>query len=153
MPSEVIHADARPLTSTERSILDALLVPDFHGADALRYQSEYVLAYASCTCGCGSIGFEHLGGLRPGPAGLNPQSRPGPHLVVQDPEGIDIGDLVLVVRDGLLDDLEVSSFSHGPLPLPQVAHIRIIASIQRRYWVPPPAGSAPRANGDIALPT
>ena len=118
--------DASPLSSQERHLLDFLLSQDFEGVESLRMQSEDVLAYPSCDCGCGSIGFEHANGVRPGPDGMSPQTRPGPFPVVQNGKGEDIGGLILFVRAGLLDDLEIYSHGADPLPLPEPGAVHFV---------------------------
>lgn len=118
------RAEARPLTSAERRLLDALLAHDFPGVEQLRLQAHHITAYPSCKCGCGSIGFEHPDGVRPGPSGLGPLETPLNPIVV-DSNGEDVGGLILFVRAGLLDDLEVYSFGPDPLALPDPTLIRL----------------------------
>lgn len=47
----------RQLTPRERAVLDALLEPEFPGADELRSQAAEVLVGDTCRCGCASIDF------------------------------------------------------------------------------------------------
>lgn len=113
--------EPRPLTGVERRLLDALLALDFEGVEALRRQAETVQAYSSCSCGCGSIGFEHPDGVRP-----PPQSHAAPlNPIVHNGEGSDVGGLILFLSDGMLQDLEVYSFRPDPLPLPEPEFVRL----------------------------
>ena len=107
-------------------MLDYLLAQEFDGAETLRLQSKDVMAYPSCDCGCGSIGFQHANGVRPGPAGLKPQARPDLYPIVRNKDGEDVGGLILFLRAGLLDDLEVYSFGVEPLALPEVDAVHLV---------------------------
>lgn len=52
------HAmDARPLTSREREVLDALLTPELPGLEDFRAQAKDVTVVRLCGCGCPSIDF------------------------------------------------------------------------------------------------
>src|SRR5450631_4678573 len=117
-------AVARPLNQSERELLELLIPREYPDDSALRVQLDVVLAYPSCGCGCGSIGFEHEGGLRPGPSRLDRQATGVAYPVVVDDDGNDVGGLILFTRQGLLDDLEVYSYGPEPLPLPDVRHVR-----------------------------
>ena len=112
--------ESRPLRPVERSLLDLLLSHDFEGVEQLRSQADIVLAYSSCPCGCGSIGFEHPNCLRPGPSGITPKTTVPLNPIVNDAKGSDVGGLILFLAGGLLDDLEVWSIGNDPLPLPEV---------------------------------
>lgn len=119
-------APARPLTASERNLLHLILSKEFDSVGDLRAQADRVLAYSSCLCGCGSIGFEHPNGFRPGPAGVTPKTRVALDPIVSNQDGQEIGGLILFLRDGLLDDLEVYSYGSDPLPLPQVERVRFV---------------------------
>ena len=133
-----LHRESRPLTQLERRLLDSLLALDFPGVEALRLQADTVLAFSSCPCGCGSIGFEHLNGLRPGPSGVTVPLNP----IVHNGNGDDVGGLILFLSDGLLQDLEVYSFGTEPLPLPEVEFVRFMPFWRPGSavpgWQPPP---------------
>jgi hypothetical protein len=105
-------------------LLDLLIPREYPAVDTLRAQLDDVLAYPGCDCGCGSIGSEHAGGVRPGLSGLAPLATGLGHAVVLDEDGSDVGGLILFTRQGLLDDLEVYSYGPAPLPLPEAGHIR-----------------------------
>ena len=117
-------AVASPLSHSERELIELLLPREYPDDGSLRVQLDVVLAYPSCNCGCGSIGFQHAGGLRPGPSGLNRQATGSASPVVIDDDGNDVGGLILFTRQGLLDDLEVYSYGPEPLPLPDARHVR-----------------------------
>jgi hypothetical protein len=100
-------AAARPLSESERQLPELLLPREYPGNEALKTQLNDLLAYESCGCGCGSIGFEHPGGLRPGPSGFMPPVTGSGYAVVVDENGNDVGGLIVFTRHVLLDDLEV----------------------------------------------
>lgn len=69
---------SRPLTERERAVLDALLAPDFDGAEQLGHEARQAVVGGGCDCGCPSVGFykqpgadglflytvgDHLGGI------------------------------------------------------------------------------------------
>jgi hypothetical protein len=116
------EAQARPLQETERSVLDALLSHEFDGVEELRKQATGIRAVSSCGCGCGSIGLVHEGGYRPPrDSGVTLASTEG---TILNDSGESIGWIILFLREGLLDDLEVSSFSGEPLAMPSAAHVQ-----------------------------
>jgi hypothetical protein len=101
----------RPLTRTERSLLDSLLDHDFDGVAELRTQVEHATASSGCECGCGMIDL-HV------PADLPVSSAAGPVPVegtVLDAEGEAIGGVLLFVEHGRLAGLEIYS-DDEPLP-------------------------------------
>lgn len=119
METEISLAEARPLSLVERRLLDALLLCEFDGVEQLRPQADTVLAYSACTCGCGTIGFEHPNGLRPRSGGNTAPLKP----YIHDEQGNLVGGLILFVGAGLLSGLEVFSYVSQPVPLPEVESI------------------------------
>ena len=108
----------RPLTRTERTLLDALLAHDFTGADLLRAQLDTVTATPGCTCGCGTIDL-HVPGSAPNAGVAGPAPVEG---TVHGPDGRPTGGVLLFVEDGRLARLDVTS--HGdPLPVPDPADV------------------------------
>ena len=100
----------RPLTRTERSLLDSLLDREFEGVAELRAQVEQATASSGCECGCGMIDL-HV------PTGL-PVSSAGPVPVegtVLDGSGEPIGGVLLFVEHGRLAGLEIYC-DDEPLP-------------------------------------
>ncbi|WNB87112.1 hypothetical protein [Cellulomonas sp. ATA003] len=111
-------ADARPLTRAEESVLAALLGQTFPGVEALRTQTDGLLATPGCTCGCGTVD-------------LHVTRRPGVRralVVSSDPAAVGFrtegepGTVVLFVQDGLLDRLEILSVD-DPLSMPEPADL------------------------------
>jgi hypothetical protein len=119
-----LPALARPLSKSERELLELLIPREYPTNNSLLAQLDALLAFPSCDCGCGSIGFEHPGGLRPGSSGLTPQVTGSAYPRVVDEDGNDVGGLILFARQGLLDDLEVYAFGEDPLPMPDSHHVR-----------------------------
>jgi hypothetical protein len=110
----------RPLTRTERSLLDSLLDRDFDGVAELRAQVEHATASSGCECGCGLIDL-HV------PAHLPVSSAAGPVPVegtVLDADGGQIGGLLLFVEHGRLAGLEIYSYDE-PLPLWAPERVRV----------------------------
>ena len=121
-------ATTRPFTPPERELLEHLVPREYPNDSSLLAQIDDVLAYPSCSCGCGPIGFEHSDGVRPGPSHLEPLDTGMAFPVVVDEDGHEVGGLILFTRQGLLDQLEVCSFGQEPLPLPTARHVRFPAS-------------------------
>ena len=109
----------RPLTAKESALLDALLSEDFDGVEALRVQAASVLARSGCSCGCGTIELV--------PQGDPPLSEAVSPVPVEgtatDGAGGPNGGLLLFVREGLLNSLEIYSFGEEPLPLPDPSRV------------------------------
>jgi hypothetical protein len=113
------YAARRPLTRTERALLDALLDHEFEGVAELRAQVPHVTASAGCECGCGMVDL-HV------PAHLRVSTAASPVPVegtVLDAGGDPIGGILLFVAQGRLAGLEVYSYDE-PLPLPVADRVR-----------------------------
>ncbi len=121
-------ASTRPLSTTERELLELLVPREYPDDSSLLAQIDDVLVYSSCSCGCGSIGFEHSGGVRPGPSHLEPLDTGSAFPTVVDEAGDEVGGLILFTRQGLLDQLEVYSSGQDPLPLPTAQQVRFPAA-------------------------
>lgn len=99
---------------------DGFLSHEFPGVQELRQQAQFVTAKKGCDCGCGTIEFVH--DERPVPR--SPATNPVPvDAPVVASDGSDLGGLILFVRDGLLQSLEVYSHSE-PLPLPKPGEVK-----------------------------
>jgi hypothetical protein len=108
----------RPLTRTERSLLDALLDHDFDGVAELRAQVPHATASLGCECGCGMIDL-HV----PPELPSSPAAGPAPvEGTVLDASGEPIGGILLFVQEGRLAGLEVYSSDE---PLPFLARLRV----------------------------
>ena len=107
------HPAPRPLTTTERGLLDALLSHDFPGADALRGQLDRTTATSGCTCGCGTLDL-HVAGDAPTAAAGGAAPVEG---TVVGPDGRPVGGVLLFVDDGRLSRLDITSYG-DPLPVP-----------------------------------
>jgi hypothetical protein len=113
------QGDVRALTSNERAVLNAFLLHEFDGVEALRVQARQVLASPGCSCGCGSIDLHAPNDT--------PMSSAGSPLPVEGEvlgdDGKPIGGLLLFLDDGRLTGLEVYSFD-DPLPMPLPDQVR-----------------------------
>lgn len=104
----------RPLLDQERALITGFLAHDLVGVEELREQATHLSARRGCDCGCGTIEFvmDAVDVPRSTAAGPLPI-----HATVRDADGNEVGGLILFVRDGLLESLEI--YSHDdPLPLP-----------------------------------
>ena len=112
----------RPPTNNERAFLDTLLCHQFEGVEALRSQWGHTLVESSCGCGCGSIGFVFEADFEPTPSTA---SNPLPvEAEVVDADGEVVGGIIVLVRDGLLDDVDVHAYGQAPLAFPEPWSIR-----------------------------
>jgi hypothetical protein len=110
---------ASPLSPDERSLLDAFLAHEFPGVRQLRQQALHVLAKRGCKCGCGTIEFVSDGMSSPRSAASSPVPVEG---LVYGTHGDDIGGLILFLKDGMLQSLEIYLFDQ-PLPLPALDQV------------------------------
>jgi len=105
-------------------VLTELLGHDFDGAEPLREQWRVAKVTSSCDCGCGSLGFEFGADLR---ASL-PTSEATSPLPIEgdlvDDGGVIVGGLIVLLRDGWLDDVDVHSYLDGAMPFPAPAAVR-----------------------------
>lgn len=103
----------RAITASEAVLLAAAVDGDWEGAEELRSQLPGLLARSGCSCGCGSIELRPRQG-RAARTASGPTPREG---TVLDETGEVVGGLLLFLRNGFLQSLEV--FSYGaPLPMP-----------------------------------
>jgi hypothetical protein len=107
------HPAPRPLTTTERRLLDALLAHDFPGAAALRAQLDRTTATPGCTCGCGTVDLQVPDTAPTAAAG---GAAPVEGTVV-GPDGRPAGGVLLFVEAGRLSRLDITSYG-DPLPVP-----------------------------------
>jgi hypothetical protein len=121
------HGPRRPLTRTERSLLDALLDHDFDGVAELRAQVAHATASSGCECGCGMIDL-HVPAHLPASAAADRAPVEG---AILDANGDPIGGLLLYVERGRLAGLEVHS-DDEPLPFPLAERVRWTGSSLRR---------------------
>ena len=117
-----VLTDARPLSANEQALVDAMLSPEFPGVEGLREQAKSLLARPGCTCGCGTIDLLPQGSP-PRSAATSPAPTEGR---VRNAAGDDVGGLLLFIRHGLLESLEVYSYDE-PLPLPPVEQVEFAA--------------------------
>jgi hypothetical protein len=113
------HAARRPLTTTERALVDALLDDEFDGVEELRVQARRATASTGCECGCVTIDL-HV----PDDVPVSPAAGAVPvEGTVLDAGGEPLGGLLLFVEHGRLAGLEVYSYDE-PLPLPVADRVR-----------------------------
>jgi hypothetical protein len=98
--------DRRPLTTSERALLDELLDSEFEGVEELRVQARSVSASTGCECGCVTVDL-HVPDDLPTSSAESPAPVEG---TVVDADGEPIGGVLLFVEQGRLAGLEVYSF-------------------------------------------
>lgn len=115
----------RPLHDNERVLVTALLdgAPEV-GSD-LRLHLDSVGVRSDCSCGCGSLIFVY-----PDATTAEVDMTP-PHLfpveaALLDEKGDPAGGVLLFVRDGRLDNLDVYSVGDEPLQLPDADRWRVV---------------------------
>lgn len=109
----------RETTASEAALLAAAVDGDWEGANELRSQLPGLLARSGCSCGCGSIELRPWQD-RPASRASSPVPREG---IVLDATGGVVGGLLLFLRNGLLQSLEVYSYG-DPLPMPVPERVR-----------------------------
>lgn len=113
----------RQPTANERAFLDAVLSYSFDGVEALRDQWAHAQVEPSCECGCGSIGFVFDPDFEPT---RSPAKSPLPiEADVLDANGDVVGGVIVLIRDGILDDVDVHAFGDRPLSFPPIALVRL----------------------------
>lgn len=117
-----VSVATRQPTESERAFLDAVLAHSFDGVEALRQQWTHATVHSSCNCGCGSLGFtfDDQTELEPSPA---PSPLPV-HVDVVDEDGEIVGGIVVLLRDGFLDDVDVYSVADDPITFPPPEALR-----------------------------
>lgn len=111
--------EPRKISYTELEVLRAWLDHDVGGAENLRSQlSAELEVFASCACGCPSIGFVH------------PDASDGPgedifevDAEIVDATGTSVGGMVLFTNAGFLHDIDIHSWL-DELPFPSLSQIR-----------------------------
>ncbi len=109
----------REVTAPESAVLAAAVSGDWEGASELRSQLPGLLARPGCSCGCGSIDLRPRQGM---PAHMAPSPAPCEGIML-GVTGAEVGGLLLFLRNGLLQSLEVYSYS-DPLPMPALDRVR-----------------------------
>jgi hypothetical protein len=108
----------RPLTTTERALLDALLDREFDGVAELRAQALRATASTGCECGCVTLDLHVPDDVPVSATGGAPVEG-----TVVDAAGEPIGEVLLFVERGRLAGLEVHSLDE-PLPFSVPLRVR-----------------------------
>jgi len=112
--------ETRKITANELEVLRAWVAHDVPGATELRDQlSELVEVFSSCDCGCSSIGFKRYA-LSDEGGGV---SIFDVDAEIVDNEGRSVGGMMLLIRTGRLDDVDVHSW-FDELPFPALTSVR-----------------------------
>lgn len=128
----LMSSDARPLTQEESRLLNALLMHDFPGAEALRAQTDGLLGKRGCDCGSGTIDLFPQGEMLPRSCAQSPAEVAG-HVF--DSSGEPIGGVVLWVTDGLLSAMEMYWYDR-PFPTPALGQIKWQTPTSRSDYSP-----------------
>jgi hypothetical protein len=111
----------RSLTETEAAVLRQWLDHDVDGIVRLRAQLDAgVLVFASCECGCPSIGFVHSIGIDPSVGtSIFPID-----AVIFDEAGTAVGGMVLFLKAGELHDIDIHTYDETDLLFPTPERVR-----------------------------
>lgn len=114
----------RPLQPEERAALLALLnYADFDGRDALLAQVDVARVVGFCGCGCATVDI----GIDSAPATTSVALPIPNEAVVVDDDGEAIGGVLLFVKDGHLNSLEVYDYGGGPIsPFPPAERLKLL---------------------------
>lgn len=94
---------------------------EFPGVEELREQAKALLARPGCGCGCGTIEL-----LPQGEPPCSAATSPAPSVGrVRNADGDEVGGLLLFIRHGLLESLEIYSCDQ-PLPLPHPSPMSVL---------------------------
>ena len=113
--------EGRPISEHEVALVAALLAPALDGFEELRVQIPSANVIRGCECGCGTIDFLFDDRSVDVPRSTATSPTPWSPDIVDD-DGTVIGSLILFLRDGLLQSLEVASYL-DPLPLPAMDRV------------------------------
>jgi hypothetical protein len=97
----------RPLSETERQVLDKMLALDFPGAAELRVQASSARVSGGCDCGCPTIDLVVVDGALP--AAVTSRTP-----VNAEVDGVTGGGLIVFVDEGRLSRLEYYSAEDSP---------------------------------------
>lgn len=117
--------NSRPLHDKVRALVTALLdgAPEV-GRD-LRPHLDSVRVRSGCSCGCGSLDFVYPDATTE-EVHLTPPRLFPVEAAVLDEEGDPAGGVLLFVRHGRLDNLDVYSVGDEPLQLPDADRWRLV---------------------------
>ncbi|MBB4966464.1 hypothetical protein [Saccharothrix violaceirubra] len=115
--------ESRPLTATEKAVLDLLLSKEFPGAAELRAQVAVAAVTGRCGCGCPSVDLSvpddvprspYRGRLAPTEARTEP-----------DADGLPL-EVILFLDDGALSYLELIHYGEPPEDWPAAASLSVV---------------------------
>ncbi|HEY6470305.1 MAG TPA: hypothetical protein VI434_11100 [Candidatus Dormibacteraeota bacterium] len=98
----------RPLSDTERGVLESLLAQDFDGAVALRSQLPHANVVGACTCGCVTVALA-VDKETAEPAAIGGRLIRAEATILDDMNE-PIGGVIVFLRDGYLSMLEAYSY-------------------------------------------
>ncbi len=116
--------ERRPLTPSERGILDLLLAQEFPDAARLRAQLPHTQAIGQCSCGCASVDLEVDRGLCDPAAGRGSPVRSEANVL--DDAGQPRGGVIVFLRDGYLSRLEIYSYFEPISAWPQANRLQLL---------------------------
>jgi hypothetical protein len=105
--------ESRPLTERETEILTFLLTADFPGVEKLREQAQSAQVVGECACGCATVDLE-VDAAAPVAEEI-PQANAVNAAGRSRPEAELPPELILFVRDGRLESIEIVWFDEAPI--------------------------------------
>jgi hypothetical protein len=112
----------RPLTGSERSILELMLSMDFEGAEALRRQSLTAVVTGRCDCGCPTIDVTTSLDLER--SRIADPTSPAEGWVDHGEENAP-GELILFLDEGRLSSLEYVHYDEIPSDWPDINRVSL----------------------------
>jgi hypothetical protein len=120
----------RPLESSEASILDMLLAPDFPGAVELRAQIPDCRVVGRCDCGCPAVNLQVVGSATVRSLVNTRQRRAPCEGVVIGEDGKEVADIMVFVADGYLSGLEYVPYGKPTSRAwPSIESVRLIGPL------------------------
>jgi hypothetical protein len=115
----------RSLDADEQAVLRFLLEADVPGATELREQVAATRVVGACKCGCPTVDLGTPTSAAPAPLADGPY--PVEAEVVSD-DGEPVGGVLLFVKDGRLDGLELYSYDRTPSTWPPMRLLRRVGA-------------------------
>ena len=118
--------EPRPLNDAERSVLRALLAPDYPGVEELRLQIPDAVVVGRCDCGCPTVDIKVNGGVPR--SSVHTKNRLAPYEARVAPLNHEpVGDIILFVDDGYLSSLEYVPYADpSPTEWPSLDRVQVL---------------------------
>lgn len=123
-PHPTSEFEPRPVSPTERGVLDLLLTQEFEGVEKLRAQLRHVQVVGRCSCGCATVDLAVDRDL------CEPATGRGRPILseadVLDDAGAPRGGVIVFLTDGYLSLLEIFSYFEPIVGWPRADRLRLV---------------------------